>query len=173
MKPNSPSPDNSHHAGALARLDIGMNRRLTLLIAPAGFGKTALLRQWLTTHKRPTAWLTLEPVDNAPELFLADLVVALQAALPQIQLSVGDTSLQDGIIDLINALTSVPGDLSLILDNYHVISEPLIHQAMRLLLDYLPPQVHLIIASRTEPPLQLPRLRVRRQLVELGPADLR
>ncbi len=153
-----------------------MRCRLALVIAPAGAGKTALLRRWAGTSRWPVAWLTLEPADNVPERFMADLHAALRPigldrAAPESARCV-ETDLMHDLVELLNAMVERPEDFALVLDNYQVIEAPAIHEAVSFLLDYGPPQLHIIIASRTEPPLQVPRLRVRRELIEIGVKDL-
>src|SRR5919107_579075 len=118
----------------------GMNRKLTLISAPAGFGKTTLLSEWRMLHlgaERPLAWVSLEEPDNDPTRFLSYLVAAL------------------------------------ILDDYHVIANEAVHDAISFLVDHLPPQAYLVIASRTDPPLPLARLRARGQMTEIRADDLR
>lgn len=177
----------------LARqLDRAFSCPLTLISAPPGFGKTTLLSEWASQRisesasGRPVAWLSLDEGDNTPAQFLAYLIAALQTAAPEI----GHTLLVDlqksdalsleneaGCAAIINQLgneiAKLPDDVVLVLDDYHVIAAPAIHHAITCLLDRLPPSLHLIIAGRTEPPLPLPRLRVRHQLIELDTADLR
>jgi LuxR family maltose regulon positive regulatory protein len=156
----------------LDQLDAGMRYRLTLLVAPAGHGKTTLLREWMQACSWPMACVALVPEDNLPERFLADLALALQSVGVSVGVSVdvnvlpsSPIDLEDGIADVANALAERPDDLALILDNYHVIESRQIHAAMAIFLDYLPLHVHVFVASRTEPPLPLSRLRVRRQLL--------
>ena len=157
----------------LERLNEGMERKLLLLSAPAGFGKTTLLCEWLRSpagKELPVAWISLDEGDN-------DLVrfgTYLCAALAQVQAGVGQRTLpllhspQPPSIEtimtmLINEITAIPRHFVLVLDDYHVISAPSIHQTLTFLLDHLPEQMHLILASRVDPPLPLSRLRVRRQ----------
>jgi LuxR family maltose regulon positive regulatory protein len=146
-----------------------------------------------TRHPCSVAWLSLDDDDNDPARFLSYLIAALQTIQPdlgavtlttlhaQIQSftpvqnnDLADATLMPSLINEITAfLANAPFDLVLILDDYHLINTEAIHQALTCLLDHLPPQMHLIIAGRTEPPLPLPRLRVRQQLLELGVTDLR
>jgi LuxR family maltose regulon positive regulatory protein len=165
------------------RLEGGLSNRLILVVAPAKSGKTALLRQWagqgLTARAYRIAWITITPQDNTPEAFLANLASALQVN-PYLQENTSiapeySTSfyLEDSFIELINGLASLPGEIVLVLDNYHLIEAPAIHKAVGLMLDYLPSQAHLVIASQTEPPLPIARLRVRRQVLEIGLPDLK
>ncbi len=160
---------------AFERLNAALDCRLTLLVAPARCGKTTLLHSWANACKWPVAWVTLTPEDNVPARFLSDLLAALEAiGLPSGGLDPGlvaEASLADALVEVLNVLVEWPDDWVLILDSYHVIASDEIHEAARFLLDYLPPQMHIVIASRTEPPLQLPRLRVRRQLYQVSLED--
>ncbi len=169
----------------IQRLREGIERKLTLVSAPAGFGKTTLLAEWLTTnpaipHWRNTGWVSLDPSDNDPALFWSYFIIALQ----KVGVDVGERALamlispQPPALELmltalINDLNASENRFALILDDYHVIDSQPIHSAIAFLLDHLPPQMHLIIASRSDPPLPLARLRVRGELLELRAADLR
>jgi LuxR family maltose regulon positive regulatory protein len=174
---NNPHP----RLSLLERLDGGLGFRLILVVAPAKSGKTGLLRQWaghsLAARAYRVAWVALTPTDNLPETFLANLTSALQVNLnshenPSMAPENRETfHLEDSFIELINALTLLPGETVLILDNYHLIEAPAVHKAVGLMLDYLPAQAHLVIATQTEPPLQIARLRVRRQVMEITPPD--
>ncbi|HEU5374639.1 MAG TPA: LuxR C-terminal-related transcriptional regulator [Ktedonobacteraceae bacterium] len=164
----------------LALLDAGLEHRLTLLSAPAGFGKTTLLIQWLATRQRQAAWLSLEGEQNDPWRFLAYVIGALQCVHPSFGGSIlasvqleGQAALSEGIVLLLNELATLPAKIILVLDNYHVIKNESIHHALKLLLAYLPANVHVIIASRSEPPGLLARLRASGELTELGTSALR
>jgi len=165
----------------LARLDRGWESALTLVSAPAGFGKTTLLTDWLTDPGpgRAVAWLALDPRDDDPAVFWTYLVASLQEAAPGVGaqartlLASGDTAIDTVLTTLVNDLGALPGDLVLVLDDYHVIDAPDLHEGIAFLLDHLPPQVHLVIATRADPPLPLARLRARGELVEARAADLR
>ena len=170
----------------LERLNAGLDRKLTLISAPAGFGKTTLLSEWVAVCGRPVAWLSLDEEDNDPTRFLAYLVAALQTIegnigqglLAALQ-SPGSVNVEAVLTTLLNEITAVSqGDHEgrlyiLILDDYHVIESQVIDQALTFTLDHLPRQLHLVIASRTDPTLPLSRLRARGQLTELRTADLR
>jgi LuxR family transcriptional regulator, maltose regulon positive regulatory protein len=181
MNPCSALPDLSPLAQALKCLGAEADVRLALLVAPPGSGKTKALRRWVQTHPDISiGWLGLGEDDNSAAVFFEALRAAFHSINPQstslIPPQNGKTEpfdLEEGTIDLINALTTVPNDYFLILDNYQAIISEQIHAAVSLLLDYQPPKMHLVIASRSEPPLPIPRLRVRRQLIELGPEDLK
>ena len=163
-RPRSPLVPRSH---LVERLQQGVEGVLTLVSAPAGFGKTTLLAQWLAETRRPVAWLSLEPEDNDPTRFLAYLIAALQTLDPHI----GTTALallhtpqpplpEPVLAELANELVSREGgDFVLVLDDYHIITADPIHRGMTFLLEHLPPQMHLILATRADPPLPLARLR--------------
>jgi len=171
----------------LARLDAGLRGPLTLIAAPAGFGKTTLLSVWrarLSDTATLLAWLTLEEDDNDPLRFWRYLVTALDMLQPGIatpfsayvqgfQPASLRAMLHPEGTRLLNALGALSADAVLVLDDYHVIVSPAIHQALIFLLDHLPPRLHLVIASRTDPPLPLARLRARHQLTEIRADNLR
>lgn len=164
----------------LERLQQGMERELTLISAPAGFGKTTLLAQWIAESGTPVAWLSLEPEDNDPGRFLTYLIAALQTLDDQIGTSAlhllhapQPPSSESVMALLTNDLLRRAGaDFALVLDDYHVIAAESIHRALSFLLDHLPPQLHLVVATRVDPPLPLARLRARGQLFELRAAEL-
>ena len=156
-------------------------RKLTLVCAPAGFGKTTLLAEWVAAvPTRPVAWVSLDQSDNDPAVFWTYLITALH----KIQPSLGERSLallqspqpppiESVLMTLLNELTAVEADIVLILDDYHAIATQAIHDGIGFLLSHLPHQVHLIIASRADPPLSLARLRSHKELTELRVSDLR
>ena len=165
------------------RLDEGVSGTLTVIAAPAGFGKSTVLADWLN-HRETTsdmiAWLALDAADSDPNRFLRYLIAALQTIAPPIGRSVLNLldTVQAPPIEivmplLVNDLLGLPNPSILVLDDYHVLDAPAIHQAVGFLLDYLPPQLHLVIATRMDPPLPLARLRARGQLTELRADDLR
>ncbi len=163
----------------IERLNAGLHGKLTLLSAPAGFGKTTLLSEWAAHCRRPVAWLSLDEGDNDPARFLAYLVAALQplqeglgASILAALRSPAPSVSEHLLIELINEIAAIPAPFVLILDDYHLITAPPIHQALGFLLDHMPPQMHLIIAGRMDPPLPLARLRARNELTELRATDL-
>ena len=164
-----------------ARLRQGAERELTLVSAPAGFGKTTLLAQWLAESDIPGAWLTLEAEDNDPTRFLAYLIAALQiidAQLGATALALLHTPQPPSPETVLAVLTNNlvergGGDVALVLDDYHVITANPIHRGMAYLVEHLPPQLHLILATRADPHLPLARLRAKGQLTEVRAADLR
>jgi LuxR family maltose regulon positive regulatory protein len=179
-----PRPDIVRRSRLIDRLNAGLSRTpsVTLISAPAGFGKTTLVSEWIATLTGSgvrVAWLSLDEGDNAPARFLLYLVAALQTIAPQIGEATRGAlqSSQPPPLDvlltaLLNDLTTL-GDVVLVLDDYHVIESQPIDEALTFLVDHLPPQLRLVIASREDPPLPLARLRVRGQLTELRAIDLR
>jgi LuxR family maltose regulon positive regulatory protein len=161
-------------------LNQGLHRKLTLISAPAGFGKTTLVSAWVAGFDRPVAWLSLDEADNDPIRFLAYLVAALRTVAPDIGEGVLGVlqSLQLPPIEpiltsLLNEITTIPDNFVLVLDDYHVIDAKPVDHALTFLLEHMPPQMHLVIASREDPQLPLARLRARDQLTELRVTDLR
>jgi LuxR family maltose regulon positive regulatory protein len=164
----------------IERLNAGLHRKLTLVSAPAGFGKTTLLSEWAAGCERPVAWLSLDEGDNDPARFLAYLVAALQTiegsvgqGLLAVLQSPGPVNVEPILTTLLNEIASLPHDFILVLDDYHVIESQPVDKALTFTLDHLPPRMHLVIATRTDPILALSRLRARGQLTELRTADLR
>jgi LuxR family maltose regulon positive regulatory protein len=162
-------------------LDQGLDGTLTLISAPAGFGKTTLLTQWLAESELPVAWLSLESADNDPFRFLSYFIAAMQTRDPSIGKTTQEMLLTPQLPQLERALAllandlarSASGDFVLVLDDYHAISTASIHSSVTYLLEHLPPQFHLVIVTRADPPFPLARLRARGQLTELRAADLR
>jgi LuxR family maltose regulon positive regulatory protein len=162
-----------------ALLDSGSLRSLTLISAPAGFGKTTLLASWASRSGRPIAWFSIDEGDNDPFRFIAYLIAALDTVLPGISehfrgfLQALQPSVQPLLVRLLNRLASTDKSIVLILDDYQFIHSPDVHKAVSFLLDKIPPCLHLVLATRADPALPLARLRARDQLVELRAADLR
>jgi LuxR family maltose regulon positive regulatory protein len=164
----------------IQRLGSALRRKLTLVSAPPGSGKTTLLSAWLAQERRPIAWLTLDEDDDDPIRFWTYAVAALDRAYPG---ATGSTSallrapqpptMRGLMTALLNALDAVDDAIYLVFDDYHVITARPTHDALDYLLARLPPHVHLILASRADPPLALAQLRARDELTELRAADLR
>jgi len=161
-------------------LDEGLRlgRRLTLISTPAGYGKTTLIADWIHSHKLPAAWLSLDEGDNDPVRFLSYLITAIRTLKPEI----GDLSPihfpprgsdQGILVALVNELAKVSELFLLVLDDYHTIYAQPVHDALAFLIENLPPNVHIFMASRADPPLPIARLRARGQLLELRLSDLR
>jgi LuxR family transcriptional regulator, maltose regulon positive regulatory protein len=175
-----PRPGFLPRSRLLERLAEGPGRDLVLVCTPAGFGKTTLLGDWARRSRQPVAWLSLDDGDNDPTRFWRYAVAALDRVRPGIGGQV--TVLLDGpqpaspeavVTALLNALVVQAERLTLVLDDYHVIDGPPIHDSLGFLLDRLPAQLQVVVASRADPPLPLARLRARGQLVELRERDLR
>jgi LuxR family maltose regulon positive regulatory protein len=175
-----PRPNAVLRADLIARLNAGLHGRLTLISAPAGFGKTSLVASWLRHTQFKAAWLSLDDGDNDPVRFLTHLVAALQTIAPTIGAGVV-ASLQSPqppspevvLTALLNDISAVPDHTILVLDDGHVLDATPISQALAFLVEHMPPQLHLVIATREDPPLPLARLRARGQVTELRAADLR
>lgn len=164
----------------LARLDAGLAGKLTLISAPAGFGKTTLVSAWLQASARPVAWLSLDEGDNEPTRFFTHLAGALHQVAPAVGESVPEMfraphppPLEGVVAALLNPLAAHPEPFVLVLDDYHALTHPPLHAAVAFLIEHLPPTMHVVLTTRHDPPLPLPRLRVRGQLTEIRAADLR
>ncbi len=166
----------------VTRLLTGVRTRLTLIAAPAGFGKSTLLAQALAaagSENQQIAWVALDAGDNDPARFWSYLYTALERASPGIGvaslavLRAAPATIEPALAELLNALAEHAADIVLMLDDYHVITNPAIHEGISFLLDHAPPHFHLLIASRIDPPLPLARWRARGELVEIRAADLR
>lgn len=162
------------------RLQRGMERPLTLLTAPTGFGKTTSLAAWVRQMETPVAWVSLDVSDNEPGQFWAYVLSALEQASPSVTgaalamlRSMQAPPLPVILRALLNALVASPQDVVLVLDDYHRVTAPVIHETLATLLDHPPAQFHLYLASRHEPPLPLARLRARDQVNEITADDLR
>ena len=162
------------------RIDEGFERKLTLISAPAGFGKTTLLVDWVHRKKIPVAWFSVDKGDNDPLHFLTYVILGLQnleadtgkAALTMLQ-SPQPPPIESILINLINDVISLPDDMVLAFDDYHLVDAKAIHDMIAFLLENLPKQMHMMIATRSDPPLPpLARLRSQNQLTELRAADL-
>jgi ATP/maltotriose-dependent transcriptional regulator MalT len=164
----------------IERLHAGLSGNVTLVSAPAGFGKTTLLVQWLQTIDRPTAWLSLDENDNELHVFVLSLAAALQSVFPDsFQATAGLLKAPqfppaERVAPLlINELADAPDDVILVLDDYHLIHTSEVHSLLELLISHMPPQLHLVLATRSDPPLPLARWRAQGQLSELRGTDLR
>ncbi len=163
-----------------ALLEVGLQGPLTLVIAPAGFGKTTLVAASLAECEKPAAWLSLDRDDNQGTRFLVHLIAALQgvddrigAEAAQLLAGVQPAPPQAILTSLINDLDAIDTESILVLDDYQFITNLVIHDSLAFLLEHHPQKLHLVVASRSDPPLPLARLRARGQMVELRVADLR
>lgn len=164
----------------IARLDEGLARKLTLISAPPGFGKTTLLSQWIPSSPYCVTWFSLDQADNDPVHFWTYFISSLQALHP----GIGEQAsallhspqplpIESVLTTLVNEIDAFPDSFALVLDDFHVIDSPAIHRALAVLVDHLPPRMHLIITSRADPPLPLAQMRARGDLVEIRAFDLR
>jgi LuxR family maltose regulon positive regulatory protein len=161
----------------LERVNAGSRRALTLIVAPAGFGKTTLAAAWAQSHLIPATWLSLQAADASRERFLAYLIQALQTIAPHL----GQTTLvllhggspAGALFALVNDLAEVETDFALILDDYHAVACPETDEILDFLLENRPATFHLVLTSRTVPGLNLSRLRALDQVTEIGTTDLR
>lgn len=163
-----------------ALLDNGQDRKLILVCAPAGYGKTSLVSEWIAYSHAKAAWLSIDAGDNDPVRFWDYVIAAIRTVAP----GIGEQALtllhepqplpiETILSTLINALSALSGSLVLVLDDYHLIDSTLIHEGVAFLVEHLPMQFRLVVVSRTDPPLPLARMRVRSQLLEIRSADLR
>jgi LuxR family maltose regulon positive regulatory protein len=166
----------------LARLRRGAGSRLTLVSAPAGFGKTTLLAEWLDAtagEGRSVAWLSLDPEDGEPASFWTCVVTALRPVLPDggagaLELVAASPLPTEHLLTtLLNELAEAPGEVWLVLDDYHVVDGQDVGEGLTFFLEHLPPHVHVVLSTRADPGLPLSRWRVRGELVEVRAADLR
>ena len=164
----------------VARLQQGLEGKLILVSAPAGYGKTTLICEWLTACKQAIAWVSLDKGDNDPARFWAYILAALQSAFSSSARTLPEVLLQDNppineasISLLINELDKLGQPIILVLDDYHNIEDQAIHDGLSLLVEQAPTHFHLVILTRADPPLPLARLRARSQMAELRLADLR
>ena len=166
-------------------LNHGSHSKLTLISAPTGYGKTTLLCQWLSTCSLPIAWLTVDKADNDPVRFLSYLIGALQQIEPELGTAVLEALQSAGmpsgrvasllptlLTQFLNEIATIHHPFFLILDDYHLIENRRVHEILSYILDNQPASLHLVIATRVDPPLPLARLRAQAQLVELRANDL-
>jgi LuxR family transcriptional regulator, maltose regulon positive regulatory protein len=169
-----------NRACLLDRLQSGLPGRLTLVSAPPGFGKTTLVVEWLGSLDRASAWLSLDAGDNDPARFFAYLVAAFQKIEPSLGRAAGSLlaapqqpPVEVLVTALLNDLARLAGGSVLVLDDYHTISNTSIHEALCLFVERQPDNLHLVLVTREDPPLRLPRLRARGEMNEVRQADLR
>lgn len=194
-----PRPKVVRRPHLIEQLNVGLHGQLTLISAPAGFGKTTLVSAWLnqreeaeetphppssSLHPSKVAWLSLDEGDSDLTRFLTYLVAALQTLAPQIGAGVlgllqspqppQDPSAREAMLTaLLNEITTISDGFVLVLDDYHRIDDTAVDQSLAFLLDHLPPQMHVVITTREDPQLPLARYRARGQMTELRAADLR
>jgi LuxR family maltose regulon positive regulatory protein len=171
-----------HRARLLERLEQAMDARLTLVSAPAGFGKSSLVATWLETTqrgKRRVAWFSIDAGDSDPTTFWRYLTSALERALPERHdddgplLDPNEPRMDVALGRLINELGAVPDEVVLVIDDYHEVASAEIHESMAYLLEHMPANLHVVVITRADPSLPLARMRARGELVEIRAADLR
>ncbi len=161
-------------------LEPSTGQQITIVSAPTGFGKTTALREWATSSVRPVAWLSIDARDNEPTRFWSYVIAAIETQRPGFGTQTASllrhpepATLNYVITTIINEIAGHPECMSIVLDDYHAISNDTIHESMRFLLEHLPPNLHLSIAGRSDPPFGLPRLRAQGLLIELRRPELR
>ncbi len=168
----------------IERLNSGRGCKLTLVSAPAGFGKTTLLSTWLASIQTPFAWLSLDDSDNDPTRFLIYFIYALRQFSPDIgsgilamlqssQIGAAHLPGETLLTELVNEIAGIPGSLIVVLDDFHVITEPTIQAIFTFLLEHQPAGLHLVVSGRADPPWPLARLRASGSVAELRSKDLR
>ncbi|MBE9511812.1 MAG: helix-turn-helix transcriptional regulator, partial [Bacteroidetes bacterium] len=168
-----------HRPGLFEKLDEGLKRKLTLISAPAGFGKTTVLSDWINQNKIPAAWYSIDIRDNDPVEFLSYIIAGIQT----IEKDFGQSSLKllkaphrpniESIVGLlINDILNIKKEFVLVLDDFHLINSKEIFDIVTFLLKHVSKQIHIVIAARSDPPLPIARLRSQNQLVELRSSDL-
>ena len=176
------SPGLVTRIGLLERLQDCVNYRLILVSAPAGFGKTTLLSEWIhqTQPANSAAWISLDEGDNDPRRFWDYFISSINISFP----AMGETALtllrsgqqisvESILTNLLNDLTFVSGDLVLVLDDFHFVQSPAINQDLTYFLEHMPPGMHLVLSTRADPPLPISRFRGKGTLLEIGADDLR
>jgi len=164
----------------MEKLNAGVSRKLTVISAPAGFGKTTLLSEWVAGSRRPVAWLSLDVNDNDPVQFWTYFVGAVQRLESRVGegafnmlRTLPDPPIRSVLTSLLNEIADKLPEFLFLLDDYHLISARPINDDLSFLIEHLPPNMHLVIAGRADPPLPLSRLRANAQLTELRADDLR
>ncbi len=162
------------------KLNAALSRKLTLLSAPAGFGKTTLVSDWASQNKQPIVWLSLDKDDGDPKRFWLYFITALQAISQEIgatslgMLQHASSSLGENLLTtLVNEIAAYPEHFVMVLDDFHLVDSQAVDESLTFLLEHLPPQMHLVMTTREDPSLPLARLRARGQLNEIRAADLR
>ncbi|MBL6983052.1 MAG: AAA family ATPase [Anaerolineales bacterium] len=160
------------------QLEAGQRGKLTLVSAPAGFGKTTVVSAWLHAQNIPAGWISLDENDNDPVRFLSYFVAALQTVdnaikgrglenIKSIQVGRESVERESFLIRLINEIAEITHDFALVLDDYHVISNAAVQNILTFFLEHQPPQMHLILTTRADPPWALAHFRVRQEIKEL------
>ncbi len=173
-------PSHVHRTELIQKLDKLREYKLALIVASAGYGKTSLVSEWITQSLWRVAWFSIDAGDNDPVRFWDYVIAAIQTAFP----GIGEATLtllhepqplpiEMILSTLINELSALPDLLAIVLDDYHLIDSSVIHDGLNFLVEHMPSQIHLVMTTRTDPPLPLARMRVRNQLLEIRSVDLR
>lgn len=175
-----PRPNRVDRARLRDQLDAARGGTVTLAAAAAGSGKSTLLADWALSAQKRVAWLSLDTSDDAPSRFLGYVIAALRHAGAIASLaafaeasSANPAAIDPILMELLNAIAERHAETALVLDDYHVIESESVHHIVQEIIDHIPPNLHLVIASRVDPPLALSRLRARGMLLEIRAADLR
>ena len=175
----STGPDLVPRQRLYKRLDEGLTRKLTLVSASAGFGKSTLLASWLSERDQPAAWLSVDQGDNDPVRFWTYLIAAIQTTHPEIGAEARQIvsapqlrSTEPVVISLINDISQLPHDMIVVLDDYHLIEAEQVHAGLSYLLEHQPPNLHIVLSTRVDPSISLARLRAHSQLIEIRAEDL-
>jgi LuxR family maltose regulon positive regulatory protein len=180
LPPPNPRVVNRPHLFSRMNEGLATGCKLILISAAVGYGKTTLVSDWLSGLNTPSAWLSLDPEDNDPPQFWKYVIAAVQTVQPEI----GNTAfnllqtaqsppIENLLVDLINQITTLADKIILVIDDYHLIETTEVHKELNFLLDHLPSQLNLVLITREDPPLRLPQLRARRQMIEIRATDLR
>lgn len=168
-----------HRSGLLTILDNGLSRKLVLLSAPAGYGKTTVVSDWINQNKIPSVWFSLGYGDNDPVVFLSYIISGIQGIRPafgqralQLLSSPSTPSFESVAGMLINEILEIDQNFCLVLDDFHLIKSSEVLKLVTYLLDHLPGNIHIVILTRSDPALSLSKLRSQHQLVELRSSDL-
>jgi len=178
-RPPQMPPDRVARPRLSRKLFEALKHKLVLVSAPAGYGKTTLVVEALKEYKKPAGWLTLEAEENLPGNFWKYFILALQSIMPGVCGPVFSTlqspqppPLEWVLATIINSISNPESDFVLVLDDYHNIDSPAVHQGMNFIIEHLPPRAHLVIVSRADPPLPLARWLVKGEMVEIRASDL-
>ena len=183
LRPSQARPKLVARPRLITKLEREAGRKLTLISAPAGFGRTTLLVEWLKGREdgdQSVAWVSLDEGDNDPVRFLSYLVAALKRIVGEgfgegilAALRSPEPPRMEAVLGaFVNELADLPGEVAVVLDDYHVIDSESAHRTVSFLLERLPEGAHIVISGRVDPPLPLARLRARGQMAELGAAEL-
>ena len=164
----------------LSRLDDGVRRGITLVCAPAGFGKSTLVADWLRGNRGAAGWVSLDTADSDPVLFWSYVIAACQEADPELGLEAGTILIggsppgfRDVALSLLNDLASVGEPFTLVLDDYHLVDSPEVHEALAVVAERRPANLHLVLISRSDPPVPLGRLRAQGRVADVDQTALR